>query len=507
MYCKNCGAYIPTESSKCEECGTVNGITPLMRLQKAIKNNDSIDDIIETPTKDDRPIALKRDELIPEKIDNEPITSADFSGPESNVKHTNKEEYSSWSDFDIMGALGFEDDDNVSAEEHSKSNNIDAADNNFKDFVESLDDLEDNTAKPEIDNGSDFFNIVNESGKETSDSNKVNKSEVEQILVPPTAVPDVNTTQEKVKKNSKLHKKVNKKLPIVIAIIIIIVLAVFLLIKNPKMQSLLQKETTSVSAEIELNSSSTSEQVVDAYSYADVYQTTGPEAAQAISGIVNGYQCGQINSAKITDDGKVTLTTDNWEIIFRLKNPNVQESDFLNKSVMVVGSALYNTISAERIYIYNSSDSTEIPTLSVTETTTVLTVADTTTENIEVSTETETYTETTTERTTNRPETTFRTTSQAPQTDISIDYISPEKANQLMSEWRADGSKLGDSNAYYGIIKEVSVDGDLINIKTATFSIIFTSSDEVNDLVGRNILAVAKPQSDGTVKASQVYIY
>ena len=174
---------------------------------------------------------------------------------------------------------------------------------------------------------------------------------------------------------------------------------------------------------------------------------------------------------------------------------------------MVVGSALYNTISAERIYIYNSSDSTEIPTLSVTETTTVLTVADTTTENIEVSTETETYTETTTERTTNRPETTSRTTSQAPQTDISIDYISPEKANQLMSEWRADGSKLGDSNAYYGIIKEVSVDGDLINIKTATFSIIFTSSDEVNDLVGRNILAVAKPQSDGTVKASQVYIY
>ena len=51
MYCKNCGAYIPTESSKCEECGTVNGITPLMRLQKAIKNNDSIDDIIENRQK------------------------------------------------------------------------------------------------------------------------------------------------------------------------------------------------------------------------------------------------------------------------------------------------------------------------------------------------------------------------------------------------------------------------------------------------------------------------
>lgn len=512
MYCKNCGAYIPTESSKCEECGTVNGITPLMRLQKAIKNNDSIDDIIEKPAKDDRPIALKRDESVAEETDSETTASADFSEPENNVKQINKEDFSSWSDFDIMGALEFGDDDNVSAEEHPKSNNnIDAADNNFKDFIESLDDLEDNTAKPEISNNSEFINIVNESSKansgETSDSDKVNKSEAEQILVPPTTVPDVNTTQEKVKKNSKLHKKVNKKLPIVIAIIIIIVLAVFLLIKNPKMQSLLQKETTSVSAEIELNSSSTSEQVVDAYSYADVYQTTGPEAAQAISGIVNGYQCGQINSAKITDDGKVTLTTDNWEIIFRLKNPNVQESDFLNKSVMVVGSALYNTISAERIYIYNSSDSTEIPTLSVTETTTVLTVADTTTENIEVSTETETYTETTTERTTNRPETTSRTTSQAPQTDISIDYISPEKANQLMSEWRADGSKLGDSNAYYGIIKEVSVDGDLINIKTATFSIIFTSSDEVNDLVGRNILAVAKPQSDGTVKASQVYIY
>jgi predicted nucleic acid-binding Zn ribbon protein len=513
MYCKNCGAYIPTESSKCEECGTVNGITPLMRLQKAIKNNDSIDDIIEKPAKDDRPIALKRDESVAEETDSETTASADFSEPENNVKQINKEDFSSWSDFDIMGALEFGDDDNVSAEEHPKSNNnIDAADNNFKDFIESLDDLEDNTAKPEISNNSEFINIVNESSKansgETSDSDKINKSEAEQILVPPTTVSDSNTTSKKTRSVLKPHKKAKKKLPIIAAIIVIIIaLTAFLLMKSPKVQSLLQKETTSTSVEVESNSSTTIKQITDAYSYADVYQTTGAEAAQAISGIVNGYQCGQINSAKITDDGKVTLTTDNWEIIFRLKNPNVQESDFLNKSVMVVGSALYNTISAERIYIYNSSDSTEIPTLSVTETTTVLTVADTTTEDMEVSTETETYTETTTERTTNRPETTFRTTAQAPQTDISIDYISPEKANQLMSEWRADGSKLGDSNAYYGIIKEVSVDGDLINIKTATFSIVFTSSDEVNDLVGRNILAVAKPQSNGTVKASQVYIY
>ena len=155
MYCKNCGAYIPTESSKCEECGTVNGITPLMRLQKAIKNNDSIDDIIEKPAKDDRPIALKRDESVAEETDSETTASADFSEPENNVKQINKEDFSSWSDFDIMGALEFGDDDNVSAEEHPKSNNnIDAADNNFKDFIESLDDLEDNTDKPEIRNNS-----------------------------------------------------------------------------------------------------------------------------------------------------------------------------------------------------------------------------------------------------------------------------------------------------------------------------------------------------------------
>ena len=326
----------------------------------------------------------------------------------------------------------------------------------------------------------------------------------------PVTVEASNKTEAPAIQSSDVKAKKKSKLPIILVAILVVILAGYITITKTSLGDKIFKNdnTTTVTlagAVTTTNAENTTIQVTDAYSYADVYQATGIQAAQAISGIVNGYQCGKINSVTVDGEGKVTLKTDEWEILFRVKNPAITKEAFLDKSVMVVGSALYNSISAEKVYIYNSSDPIEISTTAITTTATPVS------EPVITDAPTEPPTEAPTENPTAKPTTTKKTTTRVTTTAIpvvAIEYISESKAKQLMSSWRADGTKLGDSNAYYGTIKRVSANGDNIIIKTAKFTITFKSTDTINQsLVGKNILAVAKPQSDNTVRASQVYIY
>lgn len=254
--------------------------------------------------------------------------------------------------------------------------------------------------------------------------------------------------------------------------------------------------------------------VYDAYSYAEVYLTTADGAQRAIEGVVNGYACGQIISFNVTaDDGKATVKTDEYEIVFRLQDPSINEEYFKNKEITVIGSALYDTISAEKIFLYDASSS-ELTTLAPVTTETPTTTEAPTLELVTASEAPKTTTKqtttkktTTTKPTTTKPKTTKSTT--AAISNVSIQYISSSEAERLMNEWRTDGSKLGSSNAYFGTIRDGAIIDGAVNLHTAGYKIVFKCNENVSidDLVERNILVVGKAQSDGTIRASKVYIY
>lgn len=600
-YCKNCGAYIPTDDTKCDECGTMNGKTPLMRLQRAIKTNSSLDDIIEKPEIDNRPIAMPKEPHKQEKKDKQNDKPSEPQQKEEDLKskfsdyivndiqeQEEKKEVSASenisleppikseaiekqpiqntiieplsdldADFDMFGALGLDEPqstDKTNSSIQDKANAIESSQENVQqvppaepnntdgllDDIDDLDDFIEKHTNSNVELSEDYktekyqgFNnyedYVNGSQKEdkSEDTEKAkmiftpvpennNKAELKDSLPSaesPTTVEASNKPENPEIQSSDVKIKKKSKLPIILVAILVVILAGYITITKTSLGDKIFKNdnTTTVTlagAVTTTNAESTTIQVTDAYSYADVYQATGAQAAQAISGIVNGYQCGKINSVTI-DVNKVTLKTDEWEILFRIKKIAITKEDFLDKSVMVVGSALYNSISAEKVYIYNSSDPIEISTTAIT--TTATPVSEPVITEAPTDAPTEPPTEAPTENPTAKPTTTKKTTTRVTTTAIpvvAIEYISESKAKQLMSSWRADGTKLGDSNAYYGTIKSVSANGDNIIIKTAKFTITFKSTDTINQsLVGKNILAVAKPQSDNTVRASQVYIY
>lgn len=600
-YCKNCGAYIPTDDTKCDECGTMNGKTPLMRLQRAIKTNSSLDDIIEKPEIDNRPIAMPKEPHKQERKDkqnNKPSEpqqkeedleskfsdyivndileqeAKEVATPENIVlespvetetierqpiQNTIIEPLSDLdADFDMFGALGLDEPkstDKTNSSIQDKANAIESSQENVQqvpptgpnnadgllDDIDDLDDFIEKHTNSNVELSEDYktdkyqgFNnyedYVNGAQKEdkAEDTEKAkmiftpapenNEDAESKEPQPPTESPVTveasNKTEAPAIQSSDVKAKKKSKLPIILVAILVVILAGYITITKTSLGDKIFKNdnTTTVTlagAEATANPENTTIQVTDAYSYADVYQATGIQAAQAISGIVNGYQCGKINSVTVDGEGKVTLKTDEWEILFRVKNPAITKEAFLDKSVMVVGSALYNSISAEKVYIYDSSDPIEISTTAIT--TTATPVSEPVITEAPTDAPTEPPTEAPTENPTAKPTTTKKTTTRATTTAIpvvAIEYISESKAKQLMSSWRADGTKLGDSNAYYGTIKSVAVNGDNVIIKTAKFTITFKSTDTINQsLVGKNILAVAKPQSDNTVRASQVYIY
>lgn len=601
-YCKNCGAYIPTDDTKCDECGTMNGKTPLMRLQRAIKTNSSLDDIIEKPEIDNRPIAMPKEPHKQEKKDKQNDKPSELQQKEEDLKskfsdyivndipeQEEKKEVSASenisleppikaeaiekqpiqntiieplsdldADFDMFGALGLDEPqstDKTNSSIQDKANAIESSQENVQqvpstepnntdgllDDIDDLDDFIEKHTNSNVELSEDYktekyqgFNnyedYVNGSQKKdkSEDTEKAkmvftpvpennNKAELKDSLPSaesPTTVEASNKPENPEIQSSDVKIKKKSKLPIILVAILVVILAGYITITKTSLGDKIFKNdnTTTVTlagAVTTTNAENTTIQVTDAYSYADVYQATGIQAAQAISGIVNGYQCGKINSVTVDGEGKVTLKTDEWEILFRVKNPAITKEAFLDKSVMVVGSALYNSISAEKVYIYNSSDPIEISTTAIT--TTATPVSEPVITEAPTDAPTEPPTEASTENPTAKPTTTKKTTTRVTTTAIpvvAIEYISESKAKQLMSSWRADGTKLGDSNAYYGTIKSVSANGDNIIIKTAKFTITFKSTDTINQsLVGKNILAVAKPQSDNTVRASQVYIY
>lgn len=599
-YCKNCGAYIPTDDTKCDECGTMNGKTPLMRLQRAIKTNSSLDDIIEKPEIDNRPIAMPKEPHKQEKKDKQNDKPSEPQQKEEDLKskfsdyivndipeQEGKKEVSASenisleppikseaiekqpiqntiieplsdldAEFDMFGALGLNESENAVETSSSIPDKVDIVEpsqenvpaehsvgqDNIDDSLDDIDDLDDFIEKhtnSTVETSEDYkaekyqgFNnyedYVNGSQKEdkSEDTEKVkmvftpvpennNKAELKDSLPSaesPTTVEASNKPENPEIQSSDVKIKKKSKLPIILVAILVVILAGYITITKTSLGDKIFKNdnttTVTLAGAVTTNAENTTIQVTDAYSYADVYQATGAQAAQAISGIVNGYQCGKINSVTI-DVNKVTLKTDEWEILFRIKKIAITKEDFLDKSVMVVGSALYNSISAEKVYIYNSSDPIEISTTAIT--TTATPVSEPVITEAPTDAPTEPPTEAPTENPTAKPTTTKKTTTRVTTTAIpvvAIEYISESKAKQLMSSWRADGTKLGDSNAYYGTIKSVSANGDNIIIKTAKFTITFKSTDTINQsLVGKNILAVAKPQSDNTVRASQVYIY
>lgn len=599
-YCKNCGAYIPTDDTKCDECGTMNGKTPLMRLQRAIKTNSSLDDIIEKPEIDNRPIAMPKEPHKQEKKDKQNDKPSEPQQKEEDLKskfsdyivndvpeQEGKKEVSASenisleppikaeaiekqpiqntiieplsdldADFDMFGALGLDEPqstDKTNSSIQDKANAIESSQenvqqvsppepNNTDGLLDDIDDLDDFIEKHTNSNVelseeyktekyqgfNNYEDYVNGSQKEdkSEDTEKAkmvftpvpennNKAELKDSLPSaesPTTVEASNKPENPEIQSSDVKIKKKSKLPIILVAILVVILAGYITITKTSLGDKIFKNdnttTVTLAGAVTTNAENTTIQVTDAYSYADVYQATGAQAAQAISGIVNGYQCGKINSVTI-DVNKVTLKTDEWEILFRIKKIAITKEDFLDKSVMVVGSALYNSISAEKVYIYNSSDPIEISTTAIT--TTATPVSEPVITEAPTDAPTEPPTEAPTENPTAKPTITKKTTTRATTTAIpvvAIEYISESKAKQLMSSWRADGTKLGDSNAYYGTIKSVSANGDNIIIKTAKFTITFKSTDTINQsLVGKNILAVAKPQSDNTVRASQVYIY
>lgn len=601
-YCKNCGAYIPTDDTKCDECGTMNGKTPLMRLQRAIKTNSSLDDIIEKPEIDNRPIAMPKEPHKQEKKDKQNDKPSEPQQKEEDLKskfsdyivndipeQEGKKEVSASenisleppikaeaiekqpiqntiieplsdldADFDMFGALGLDEPqstDKTNSSIQDKANAIESSQENVQqvsppepnntdgllDDIDDLDDFIEKHTNSNVETSEDYkaekyqgFNnyedYVNGAHKEdkAEDTEKAKMiftpapennedAESKEPHLPtesPVTVEASNKTEAPAIQSSDVKAKKKSKLPIILVAILVVILAGYITITKTSLGDKIFKNdnTTTVTlagAVTTTNAENTTIQVTDAYSYADVYQATGIQAAQAISGIVNGYQCGKINSVTVDGEGKVTLKTDEWEILFRVKNPAITKEAFLDKSVMVVGSALYNSISAEKVYIYNSSDPIEISTTAIT--TTATPVSEPVITEAPTDAPTEPPTEAPTENPTAKPTTTKKTTTRVTTTAIpvvAIEYISESKAKQLMSSWRADGTKLGDSNAYYGTIKSVSANGDNIIIKTAKFTITFKSTDTINQsLVGKNILAVAKPQSDNTVRASQVYIY
>lgn len=601
-YCKNCGAYIPTDDTKCDECGTMNGKTPLMRLQRAIKTNSSLDDIIEKPEIDNRPIAMPKEPHKQEKKDKQNNKPSEPQQKEEDLKskfsdyivndipeQEGKKEVSASenisleppikseaiekqpiqntiieplsdldADFDMFGALGLDEPqstDKTNSSIQDKANAIESSQenvqqvpptepNNTDGLLDDIDDLDDFIEKHTNSNiglsedyktekyqgFNNYEDYVNGAQKEdkAEDTEKAKMiftpapennedAESKEPHLPteaPVTVEASNKTEAPAIQSSDVKAKKKSKLPIILVAILVVILAGYITITKTSLGDKIFKNdnTTTVTlagAVTTTNAENTTIQVTDAYSYADVYQATGIQAAQAISGIVNGYQCGKINSVTVDGEGKVTLKTDEWEILFRVKNPAITKEAFLDKSVMVVGSALYNSISAEKVYIYNSSDPIEISTTAIT--TTATPVSEPVITEAPTDAPTEPPTEAPTENPTAKPTTTKKTTTRVTTTAIpvvAIEYISESKAKQLMSSWRADGTKLGDSNAYYGTIKSVSANGDNIIIKTAKFTITFKSTDTINQsLVGKNILAVAKPQSDNTVRASQVYIY
>ena len=212
-------------------------------------------------------------------------------------------------------------------------------------------------------------------------------------------------------------------------------------------------------------------------------------------------------SATITSDFKVEIQTEDYEIIFRLKDPKYKQSDFIDKNITVIGSALYDTISAEKVYVYVSApEVVSDPTYPEEPITEVPTVIETTTATNSVTVTETTTTKTTPKTTTRRPAT---STTAATTQFATVEYITREQANQLMDEWRADGTKLGSNNAYYGRIKDTSVNGDTVTVLTSNYKFVFRVAGSVNtdDWPGQYITVVGKAQSNGTIRATKVYIY
>lgn len=468
----------PTDT-ECEECGAINGITQI-QMRK---------DGLELPTEPDTVKEVFTKEV--EDIGDELVLSVDNSAPKD-VKS------------DPSPLLNSVENTNINSIDLGENLNsqptvvepITAPVSVVEDPLSDLDDPEEDLTQTH--NGRNKEAILS-SSTETSIT---------------TGVP-TETSKEIYPSDKKSKKTVSNKILIIIIAVLIAAFGGYIAISKGLVGGSSSEDNTTSSVSVTTEELSTTlPPVYDAYSYAEVYLTTADGAQRAIEGVVNGYACGHITSFNVTaDDDKATVKTDEYEIVFRLRDPSINEKYFANKEIAVIGSALYDTISAEKIFLYDASSgelttlapvTTEIPTIAEVSTLELVTASEAPKTTAKKTTTKKT---TTTKPTTSKPKTTKTTA--AAISNISIQYISSPEAERLMNEWRADGSKLGNSNAYFGTIRDGAIINGVVNLHTAGYTIVFKCNENVliDDLVERNILVVGKAGSDGTIRASKVYIY
>lgn len=479
MFCKNCGAYMAPTDTECEECGAINGITQIQMRKEGL----------EPPVKPIIAEEVSGKEV--ENIGDKPMFSVDNST--QSVNNTSPSLLNSVEDTNV-NSINLDENSNL---QPVPVESIIAPVSVAEDFLSDLDEAEEDLTQA----------IHSGRNQEAILSSPVEASITTDI---PTEVSKGIYASDK-----KPKKTVSNKILVTIIAVLVATFGGYIAISKGLGGSLSNKDNTTSTTFIATEESSvTLPPVYDAYSYAEVYLTTADGAQRAIEGVVNGYICGPIVSFNVTaDSGKATVKTNEYEIVFRLQDPSINEEYFKNKEIAVIGSALYDTISAEKVFLYDASSVelttptptvTEAPEITEMQTLEIMTASEAPKTTAEKTTTRKT---TTTKPTTSKPKTTKTTT--AAVSNIAIQYISSSEAERLMNEWRTDGSKLGDSNAYFGTIRDGAIINGVVNLRTAGYKIVFKCSENVSidDLVERNILVVGKTQSDGTIRASKVYIY
>ena len=533
MYCKNCGAYIEHEHDKCAECGAIDGLTPIMMIQKRL-NGDVLPDYGD----EENSVQKEPNELFPEPPKaqkSEPKVEAPVDSNRVEDKKIAPVLPDLDDSFDIFG-----DDldlDSDSGNESVLTNNDTGSGLFFDNELDDIDEPEPVKPNNEPHNGRNGLGALTGNGgfsSPISSGNSNNNFGLNNPIQPernvesePLRSPPISSGQPPISSSlssgepvnsgsfsgqtslgtadAKPKKQVSGKLFVTVLAIVILLFGGYIAVsRTGVIDDILGKgKTTTTTLKdagyVTTEEPQTTTQVNDSYPYAEVIFTTESTANQAASGIINSYQCGVILFADIDIDAKITLKTDEYEIIFRSTNSSLKSEDFVGKSVVVIGSALYDTISAETVYLYEALE----PTTEATTTAPKTTIPDIP----------EPVTDMPDKPYIPEPEPTVPTTTKRATTTantlVSVQYITENDAKRLMTEWRADGTKLGNSNAYFGTIKSVSTSGTTVVIKTSQYQIMFETNDRIDsaNLVGKNVLAVAKPQSNGTVKASKVYIY
>lgn len=533
MFCKNCGAYIEHEHDKCVECGAIDGLTPIMMMQKRLNG-----DVLPNYENEEKPVPQETVNPFSEPP-KAPKVTPKAENPVVNNRVEDKNIAPILPDLDDSFDIFGDDLDLDSGNENeSLLTNNDAGSDLFLDNeLDDIDEPEPVNTYNESHNGRNGLGALTGGGDFSSPISSVNTNnnfgsnsvtQPEKSVEPePLRSPPLSSGQPPISSNmysgetnnsgsfagqtsfetadAKPKKQVSGRLFVTVLAIVILLFGGYIAVsRTGVIDNILNKGKTTTTTLKDVGYVTTAEpqtttQANDSYPYAEVIFTTESTANQAASGIINSYQCGSVLFADIDIDAKVTLKTDEYEIIFRSTNASLKSEDFIGKSVVVIGSALYDTISAETVYLYEALE----PTTEATTVAPEITIPDIT----------EPATDIPDEPYSPEPEPTVPTTTKRATTTantlVSVQYITENDAKKLMAEWRADGTKLGNSNAYFGTIKSVSTSGMTVVIKTSQYQIVFETNDRIDAsrLIGKNVLAVAKPQSNGTVKASRVYIY